>query len=136
MREDLFRGDSFHLEIDGVSAAGFVRCAGLESSFDVLTYAEGGATKPRWFRGAESPGRILLERGLCRDRSLWDWYRSGDARRGAILLLDGGGRERARWSFRSGFPCRWQGPHLDARRAEVALELVEIVHEGIEWQAS
>ena len=49
------------------------------------------------------------------------------------MLLDASGKERMRWTFTGGWPCRWVGPRLDARVAEVAVELVEIVHEGVEW---
>jgi phage tail-like protein len=133
VREELLRSDSFHLEVDGLSTAGFARCSGLGERFEVLAYREGGLGSLRQFRGAARSGRFVLERGLVRDRALWEWFRRGDPRDGAVLLLDAGGRERTRWVFRRGWPCAWSGPELDAEAAEVALERVEIIHEGVEW---
>ena len=38
--KELLRGDRFDLELDGVSAAGFVSCSGLQSRREVLEYRE------------------------------------------------------------------------------------------------
>lgn len=124
------RGDCFHLEIEGISTAGFTRCTGLAAEVEVLEYREGGFEGVRAFRGRAHAGRILLERGIAHDSGLWDWYRAGDPRAGAVLLLDPDGKERVRWDF-NGWPCRWIGPELDATTARVAVELLEIVHEGV-----
>jgi phage tail-like protein len=123
--------DSFHLEIGGISTASFTSCSGLESSVAVFEYVEGGANAPRKLRGAESFSNIVLERGVARDRELFDWYSRGDRRDGAVVLLDPAGREVVRWALTRAWPCRWTGPTLDASAAEVAIESVEIAHEGL-----
>jgi phage tail-like protein len=128
---ELLRSDCFHVEIDGISRAGFLRCEGLSAMAGVVEYAEGGYPGVRLFRDRLAPGRLVLERGLARDRELWEWFVAGDPRPGAILLLDARGAERCRWSFEDGWPCRWQGPRLEALDGEVALELVEIAHGGL-----
>ena len=127
--------DGFHLEIEGISAARFVRCAGLAVSRSVLEYAEGGSRAARKLPGGEVFSNIVLERGVARDRELFEWYAKGDRRDGAVVLLGADGREVLRWAFSRGWPCRWEGPPLDARRAEVALELLEITHEGLQCVA-
>jgi phage tail-like protein len=132
---ELARGDCFHVEVDGVSCAGFTRCSGLDAEVEVVAYREGGCDGVRLFRDRRLEGRIVLERGVAHDRSLWEWFRAGDARSGAVLLLDGSGRELLRWVFASAWPSRWVGPRLEAGTARVAVELVEIVHEGVEWRA-
>ncbi|MBN1443533.1 MAG: phage tail protein [Planctomycetes bacterium] len=136
MNLDLLRGDCFHLEIDGISAAGFASCRGLGGGRDLLEYPEGGFDGVRVFAGAQRAGSLLLERGLCRDRSLWEWFEQGDPRAGAVVLLDARGRETARWSFDCGWPRRWEGPELNADAQRVALERLEIVHEGLRWRES
>ena len=134
--------DGFHLEIEGISAARFVRCAGLAASRSVFEYAEGGSRAARKLPGDEVFSNIVLERGVARDRELFEWYAKGDRRDGAVVLLGADGREVLRWAFSRGWPCRWEGPPLDARRAEVALELLdaalellEITHEGLQCVA-
>ena len=133
MNRQPLRGDAFCLEIDGLSTAGFARCIGLEASRHVVAYREGGRDGPRLFDDGITPGRLMLERGVSRDRALWEWFESGDRRDGAVVLLDGRGEERARWRLRRAFPSRWNGPELDAEIAEIAIEAVEITYEAMEW---
>lgn len=130
---ELMTSDSFHLEIDGISAAGFVRCGGLGGEREVFEFFEGGTATPRRLRGRLAWEKIVLERGVVKDRSLYDWFLKGDRRDGAIVLISASGEERARWRFLRGWPCSWRGPSLDASNAAVAIEALEIVHEGIEW---
>ena len=56
------------------------------------------------------------------------------ARDGAITLLDPSGTAVARWTFSRGRPTEWRGPTLDAANVSVALEELEIVHEGLKWE--
>ena len=135
MNRQLLRGDAFCLEIDGLSTAGFARCVGLEASRRVVAYREGGCDGERLFDDGITPGRITLERGVTRDRALWEWFESGDRRDSAVVLLDGKGEERSRWWLRQAFPSRWEGPELNAKNAEIALETLEITFEAMEWSS-
>ena len=125
--------DSFQLELEGVSRASFVTARGLGGSRRAFMYREGGAAAPRQFRGSFEFSNLILERGVTRDSSLFDWFRSGEPRSGAIVLLGGDGRELVRWTFARGWPCAWEGPGLDAAASTLAIERIEIRHEGIEW---
>ena len=80
---------------------------------------------------------IVLRRGVSQDRELWDWRQAViqgnvDRRNGSIVLLDDQRNEVLRWNFRQGWPCKWQGPALNAKTNEVAIETLEIAHEGLE----
>jgi hypothetical protein len=35
------------------------------------------------------------------------------------------------WRFTRGIPVRWAGPSLNAMQAQVAIEEIEIAHEGL-----
>ena len=133
MDQAAYGSDSFHLEIDGISAGNFVSCSGLGAKVEVLEYAEGGAEEPVRLRGRVTFDNIVLERGVVRSRDLYEWFLKGDRRDGAIVMVSPAGEEILRWAFVRGWPCRWEGPLLDASRAEVALELLEITHEGLRW---
>ncbi len=130
---EVFIAHRFHIEMDGISRASFVRCSGLASRRTVLVYREGGNETAHKLRGPEEHSNILLESGVTLDRSLFDWYVQGDRRDGAVILLGPGGEEVLRWSFSRAWPCRWQGPRFDAEGSAVALEVLEISHEGIVW---
>ena len=40
--------------------------------------------------------------------------------------------ERARWDFVEGWPTKWTGPSFNATGNEVAIETLELAHEGID----
>ncbi len=130
---EVFSAHRFHVELEGISRASFARCSGLSARRSVIVYREGGSEEPRKLRGPETPANILLEGGVTRDHSLFEWYTRGDRRDGAVLILEPGGEEVLRWTFRGAWPCRWEGPRLDADGDEVALEALEITHEGLQW---
>ncbi len=74
------------------------------------------------------------------NRNLWDWfsaYAEGTGRRrdGLIMLLNDQRDPVAVWKFKRGIPVKWTGPTLSGRGNEVAIESIEIAHEGIDLQA-
>ena len=50
----------------------------------------------------------------------------------AIVLLDEQRNEVARWNIRRAWPSKWVGPDLRGLGNEVAIETLELAHEGIE----
>jgi phage tail-like protein len=139
-RKDPYAGFNFLVEIDGVTAAGFSECSGLTTDTEVIEYREGNdkANTVRKLPGITRYGPIVLKRGFTGDRSLWQWRLSVingpiDRRNGSIVLLDETRNEVARWNFQNGWPAKWDGPSLRAKGNDVAIETLEIVHEGLEW---
>jgi len=51
---------------------------------------------------------------------------------GSIVLFDRQGNEKARWNFTNGWPAKWTGPSLNAEGNDIAIESLEIAHEGLE----
>jgi phage tail-like protein len=121
-----------------MAAAGFQEVTGLGADLEMTDYAEGGVNgfvhqlpvRHKW-------SRISLKRGLVRDHGLWWWYQAGlsqslGARRdGVIVLLTPLGVPAIGWVFRAGLAAKWSGPELKAQESAVALESLEIAHEGI-----
>ncbi len=137
-RQDPYRGYNFLIEIDGITQAGFMECSGLESETDIIDYREGNDPNTvRQLPGLTVYTNIVLSRGMTDSKELYDWRKSvidGDVarKRVSIILLDDKHKEVARWSFSEGWPSRWAGPELDALASEVAIEELEICHEGFE----
>jgi len=125
---------NFRIEVGGLSSVGFSRCHGLGGTTRYLAVPEGGACAPRLFADDRQWAPFRLERAFDADPGLLDWYRKGDARDGSIVLLSARGDEAARWCFHRGRVARWWGPSLDARQQGVAIEAVEIIHEGVECE--
>jgi phage tail-like protein len=121
----------------GSVAGGFSECSGLEMTLDVEEYREGGnngsvlkfPTRTKWTN-------LRLKRGLALSGDLWSWqfgFTQGNVQRrdGAITLLDEQQLPVKSWSFRRGIPVRWTGPALHASQSQIAIEELEIAHEGL-----
>ena len=50
---------------------------------------------------------------------------------GSIALLNEARDEALRWTFRKGWPIKWQGPTFNAKNNEVAIETLEIAVEDL-----
>jgi phage tail-like protein len=137
-RTDPFPGFDFVVEIDGIATAGFGEVSGLEGSIDVIEYREGtDALTVHKLAGLVKYGNVTLRRGLTDSRDLYSWWTavaSGkvDRRGVAIVLLD---RERnpvRRWLLREAWPVRYAVSSLNAEGNDVAIETLELAHEGFE----
>ncbi len=138
-RNDPFQGFNFLVEIDGVTVAGFSEVSGLASETAVVEYREGGDKRnsARKLPGLTKFSNITLKRGITADRTLWNWRKAVidgaiDRRNGAIILLDEQHQPVLRWRFSNGWPAKWEGPVLNAQASEVAIETIEIAHEGLD----
>jgi phage tail-like protein len=137
-RRDPFRGYSFLLEIDGVTRAGFTECSGLEVTIDVIDYREGSdGPAMRKPPGLTKYTVISLKHGITDDAGLWDWTKKtidGQAERknGSIILCDETGAEKMRWNFRAAWPTKWTGPSFNDVGNELAVEILELAHEGLQ----
>ena len=138
----------FSLELGQVQVAGFAECTGLQMETKVFEYKEGGnnATTLK-FPEASSYGNITLKRGVSSSNDLIDWQL--DVANGrfstnqrppnpdvAIILMNEKGDTIKRWTLIRPFPVKWVGPDFKASGNEVAIETLEIAHEGIELKKS
>ncbi len=136
-RKDPYRAYNFLVEIDGITRAGFRECSGLDSTQDPIDYREGGeAIHVRKLPGLVKYSNISLKRGITDDAELWEWRKKAidgkvERKNGSIILLDDTGAEKLRWNFVEGWPTKWTGPTFNATGNEVAIETLEIVHEGV-----
>jgi phage tail-like protein len=136
-RVDPYRVHNFVVEIDGITRAGFRECSGLDSNQDVVEYREGNEPlTTRKLPGLVKNSNIVLKWGIADDKDLWEWRRRAidgrvERKNGSIVLLDDTGAEKRRWNFRDGWPAKWVGPGFNATSNDVAIETLEIAHEGL-----
>ena len=121
-----------------VAAGAFQEVTGLGAQLEVVNYAEGGRNDSvHQLPLRHSWNRITLKRGVVRDRVLWTWYQTGlvdslGARRdGAVIVLDPAGAPAMAWAFHGGLAAKWSGPDLHGEQNAVAIESLEIAHEGL-----
>lgn len=135
---DPFGSYNFHVEIDGILRGSFQEISGLESTVDVIEHREGGwNTTTHKLPGMTKHANIVLKWGVTADREISEWHQrivqgDIDRRNGSVVLLDRKGQEVSRWNFVQAWPTKYTGPTLNAEATDVAIETLELVHEGVE----
>jgi phage tail-like protein len=135
---DPFGNFNFLVEIDGITRAAFQEVSGFDSTIDVIEHREGGEnTTLRKLPGMTKYSNLTLKWGITDDVDLYTWHRQIvqgqiERRNGSIVLLDRAGQEVARWNFFRAWPTKYDGPDLNAEGNDVAIETLELAHEGVE----
>ncbi|MCY4725949.1 phage tail protein [Nocardioides sp. STR2] len=136
-RNDPYSAFNFIVEIDGVIVGGFAECGGLGTETDIVEYRNGDEDiTVRKLPGKAKYPQISLKRGFTDSRELWEWRKlviTGRTQRksGTIQLLDEARQPALKWNFREGWPSKWEGPAFNAKNNDVAIETLEIAHEGL-----
>lgn len=120
-----------------VAVGGFSECSGLEMSMRTEDYKEGGNNGATLhFPNRVEWGPLTLKKGVGSGSALWDWHYGfvvgkGKRRDGLIVLLNELHVPHNIWFFRRALPTKYSGPALNATQNNVAIESIEIAHEGI-----
>ena len=138
VRVDPFRTFNFRIEIDGLTVGAFRECSGLTADGNSVEYREGTdvARSVRKLIGLQTYGNITLKRGYTPNRELWTWYTNivngqSDRRNGTIVLMNEARVDVMRWDVENMWIKKIEAPSFNATANEVAMESVEIVHEGL-----
>jgi phage tail-like protein len=140
-RNDPFSQFNFQVEIDGVPQGGFSEVSGLTMDTNIIEYREGSdITTLRKLPGLMKYNNIVLKHGIV-NTALYTWRKTvidGATQRasGAIVLLDEARQPALRWSFTQGWPSKLEGPALNAKTSEAAVETLEIAHEGLTLESA
>ena len=123
----------------GGTDLGFMEVSGLDIQYDVVEYREGLSPE---YASQKMPGRprypnIVLKRGIIKgDNEFYKWIstirlNSVERRDITISLLDEEHNPARVWKVKNAFPVKLTGPVLKAAGNEVAVETLELAHEGI-----
>jgi phage tail-like protein len=135
----------------------FSQVDGLEAELKIEDYAEGGLnTDMHRFASRADYGKLTFRRGVTPNTDLWDWFYSvlhGSKRIvrkcGIVILADRGGLVSggvslpvsvpvvdkvpvAAWTFRGALPSKLTGPSLNAAQNQIAIEALELSHQGLD----
>jgi phage tail-like protein len=139
VRKDPYLDFNFLVEIAGVTVAGFSEADLPEGRIEVVAYRDGSdkVSSARLLPGRVEYGPLVLRRGFAGDATLFQWWQGVaqgtlDRRNVSVILLDEQRQEVARWNLHRAWPAKWAAPSLRALGNEVAIETLELVHEGIE----
>lgn len=134
----------------------FRSCTGLKSESAVVDLDEGGfnVTTRKLIGKTKFPNIVLKHGFMGADSILWkqrqkfqldnpkkgaDKVTTDQLSRGRALpnrfsgqiTAMGPNGATASFGFANGWICKWEGPDLDATKNEVAIESIEIAHEGL-----
>jgi len=128
-----FKITSGPLQMDSSQGTAFFRqISGLKSETEVQDFNEGGNTAfTRKLVGGRKWPNLVLKQGFTGDIRLFKWKLAPERVNGAIIQLGPDMKEVCRWEFVKGYPVKWEGPDLDASKNEIAIESIEIAHEGL-----
>lgn len=128
--------------VGDVLFGGFSEASGLDMSMEITKKFQGGQHGQQLiFPNHLAWGNITLKKGVSRIfQTGWDWlYAFGDGKvkrmDGVILLMDSQHIPHNLWYFKNGLPAKYTGPNFNAKANDVAIETLEIAHEGL-WQLS
>lgn len=123
------------------AVAGFSECTGLDATMEVMDYREGGVNSyVHKFATRATYSNLVLKHGaIYLYDDLWDWHYSwvqgaGTRKDGLVVLLDESRNPAKIFKFKRGIPMKWVGPALNASQSSVAVESLDIAHEGLELE--
>lgn len=123
-----------------ICAGAFSEVSGLEATMTPKAIREGGRNWGELQRaGTTSFATVVLKRGMTSVGDLWNWFESvnclsvtGYRMRATIeVLADGSDTPRLVWTLANALPVKFKGADLSASAAQVAIEELHFVHEGL-----
>jgi phage tail-like protein len=132
---------AFHFSVSwGGDNVGFSEVSGLSQEIQAIEYRDGlmsGTTLPLKRPGLKKSGNITLKRGLVKDKNdLYAWLNNNgqpnvERRDLTITLLNDENEPVFVWSITQAWPVKCEGPSLKASGNDLAIESIELAHEGI-----
>lgn len=132
---------SFHFTVSwGGDNIGFSEVSGLSVENQPIEYRDGlmsAKTLPLKRPGLRKAGNISLKRGIvAANNDLYSWFNNfGEPnvtrRTLVITLLNDEGNPVFVWTISEAWPIKCEGPGLKASGNEIAIETLELAHEGI-----
>jgi phage tail-like protein len=130
----------FHFQVDwGGTNLGFKEVSGLNIEQQIIEYRDGLSKEYSAIKmpGIPKYGNITLKRGILpNDNEFFKWLNTTslnkvDRRDLTISLLNEEHDPVMSWKAINAFPVKIEGPGLKADGNEVAIESIEIAHEGL-----
>jgi phage tail-like protein len=120
----------------------FKSVSGLRYETEIVPVRAGGVNDTTFnLVGATKWSPLVLKQGFTNSSKLlaWrqEWLTGAKMTRvdGSIIQLDTAMKPMATWKFTRGWPSKWEMSELDASKSELAIETLEIAHDGLTFSA-
>ena len=133
----------FHFRVEwGGTRIGFTEVTGLEVSTDIIEYRDGASPEYSKIKmpGMQKFGNITMKRGtFAHDNEYYNWWNTHalntiERRDITISLLNESHEPVVVWKVKNAWPVKVQSTDLKGDGNEVAIETIEIAHEGLTIQ--
>lgn len=134
----------FHFRVEwGGSKIGFTEVTGLNIENELIEYRDGASPEYHKVKmpGLQKYGNITLKRGMFNgDNEFFQWLNTVslskvERRDVSIALLNENHEPVYIWRVKNAFPVKVVAPDLKSDANEVAVETIEIAHEGLTIEA-
>lgn len=130
----------FTLETADLKDASFQEVSGLDIEAQVIEYRHGNSPEFSTIKmpGIKKFGNVTLKKGIFKgDNKFWDWFNkikmnTIERQPVTIKLLDEAGKPTMVWTLKNAWPTKITGTDLKSDGNEVAVETLEIAHEGLQ----
>lgn len=131
---------TYHFTVEwGGSRIAFTEVSGLDIELEVIHHRDGSNPE---YNDRLIPGRIkysnlIFKRGIiARDNEFYNWINTANLntveRRDIVIkLLNENHEPIVSWYVKNAFPVKYSGPILNAKGNDIAMEELEIAHEGL-----
>ena len=133
----------FHFQVDwGGTKIGFTEVSGLDVETEVIEYREGSSPEYSKIKmpGMQKFSNITLKRGTFKsDNDFYNWWNTVklntiERRDITISLLNESHEPVVTWKIKNAWPSKVQSTDLKSDGNEVAIESIELIHEGLSIQ--
>lgn len=130
----------FHFQVEwGGTKIAFTEVSGLDMEIEVIEYREGSSSEYSKLKmpGLQKFSNITMKRGtFTGDTDYFKWFNTVkmntiERRDITISLLNEEHAPVVVWQVKNAWPVKMQATDLKADGNEVAIESIEIVHEGL-----
>jgi len=130
----------FHFQVKwDAQVMSFQEVSGLDIQSEEIKYRAGDSPVFSVIKmpGMTKYGNVTMKKGIFKgDNKFWDWIsqiKMNTIKRlpVTISLLDEEGKPTMVWTLANAWPTKVSGTDLKAEGNEVAIETIEIVHEGL-----
>lgn len=117
----------------------FQEISGLETETQIIEYRHGDSKAFSTIKmpGIAKSGNVTLKKGVfAKDNNFFKWYdaiKMNTIKRETITiqLLDEGGKPTMTWTLSNAWPTKISSPDMKSDANEVAVETIELAHEGV-----
>jgi len=130
----------FHFQVEWDSEkVSFQEVSGLDIEAQIVEYRHGDSPEFSTIKmpGIQKSGNVTMKKGVfTKDNKFWDWFsliKMNTIKRKTVTikLLDEGHNPTMTWTLTNAWPTKITSTDMKSDGNEVAVESIEIAHEGV-----